>query len=220
MAFPGKNTGVNCHPLLQRIFPNQVSNLWLLHCRQILYHWATREDENQIHLLRTDYKLYKNNLIVTTFLPVIPLKYSSKTRFIDTNINTYWIIKLISPRLKTLPLHYRAENGREALLCAQHHAEQLWGQRLSLKPQSSSSFSFFTLFAPCQVPKVAWGSESLGSLSRREKRDQYYISSVSKYSKQFLNEGISLGLMKVRAVRWQEIYAEESSCVSREFLQL
>ena len=63
--------------------------------------------------------------------------------------------KSITPRLKTLPLHYRAENGREALLCAQHHAEQLWGQRLSLKPQSSSSFSFFTLFAPCQVPKVA-----------------------------------------------------------------
>ena len=36
--FPGKNTGVGCHPHLQEIFPIQGSNLSLLHCRQILYH--------------------------------------------------------------------------------------------------------------------------------------------------------------------------------------
>ena len=34
----GKNTGVGCHSLLQRIFPTQGSNPGLLHCRQILYH--------------------------------------------------------------------------------------------------------------------------------------------------------------------------------------
>ena len=39
----GKNTGVGCHALLQRVFLTQGSNLGLLHCRQILYHWATRE---------------------------------------------------------------------------------------------------------------------------------------------------------------------------------
>ena len=36
----GKNTGVNCHALLQGIFPTWGSNphlLWLLHCRWILY---------------------------------------------------------------------------------------------------------------------------------------------------------------------------------------
>ena len=38
MDFPGKNTGVGCHFLLQGIFPNQGSNPSLLHCRQILYH--------------------------------------------------------------------------------------------------------------------------------------------------------------------------------------
>ena len=40
---PDKNTGVGYHALLQGIFPNQESNpyLWyLLHCRQLLYHWA------------------------------------------------------------------------------------------------------------------------------------------------------------------------------------
>ena len=34
---PGKNTGVGCHALFQGIFPTQVSNPGLLHCRQILY---------------------------------------------------------------------------------------------------------------------------------------------------------------------------------------
>ena len=38
---PGKNTGMSCHVLLQGIFPIQRSNTGLLHCRQILYHWAT-----------------------------------------------------------------------------------------------------------------------------------------------------------------------------------
>ena len=41
--FPGKNTGVGCHFLLQGIFPSQGSNPHLLLGRQILYHWATRE---------------------------------------------------------------------------------------------------------------------------------------------------------------------------------
>ena len=34
---PGKNTGVGCHYLLQRIFPAQGLNWGLLHCKQILY---------------------------------------------------------------------------------------------------------------------------------------------------------------------------------------
>ena len=35
--FPGKNTGVGSHSLLQGIFPTQRSNLGLLRCRQILF---------------------------------------------------------------------------------------------------------------------------------------------------------------------------------------
>ena len=38
MDFPGKNTGMGCHALLQGIFPTQGSYPGLLHCRQILYH--------------------------------------------------------------------------------------------------------------------------------------------------------------------------------------
>ena len=36
--FSGKNTGVDCHALLQGIFPTQGLNPGLSHCRQILYH--------------------------------------------------------------------------------------------------------------------------------------------------------------------------------------
>ena len=48
---PGKNTGVGCHFLLQGIFLTQGSNPGLLHCRQVLYHWAPREAPN-IHCQR------------------------------------------------------------------------------------------------------------------------------------------------------------------------
>ena len=36
--FPGKNSGVGCHSLLQGIFPTQGLNLHLLCDRRILYH--------------------------------------------------------------------------------------------------------------------------------------------------------------------------------------
>ena len=38
MDFPGKNTGVVSHVILQGIFPTQGLNPGLLHCRWILYH--------------------------------------------------------------------------------------------------------------------------------------------------------------------------------------
>ena len=41
--FPGKNIGVGCHLFPQGKFSIQGSNPHLLHCRQILYHWATWE---------------------------------------------------------------------------------------------------------------------------------------------------------------------------------
>ena len=34
----GKNTGVDCHLFLHGIFPTQVSDTHLLHCRRILYY--------------------------------------------------------------------------------------------------------------------------------------------------------------------------------------
>ena len=42
-GFPGKNTRVGCHFLLQGIFPTQGSNPCLLHYRWVLYRGAPRE---------------------------------------------------------------------------------------------------------------------------------------------------------------------------------
>ena len=41
--FPGKNTGVGCHFLLQEIFLTLGLNPGLLHCRQMLYRLSHRE---------------------------------------------------------------------------------------------------------------------------------------------------------------------------------
>ena len=38
----GRTAGVDCHALLQGIFPTQGSNTGLLHCREILYHLGHR----------------------------------------------------------------------------------------------------------------------------------------------------------------------------------
>ena len=44
---PGRNTGVGCHFLLLGIFPTQVSNPSLLHCRQILYQLSYKGSPTQ-----------------------------------------------------------------------------------------------------------------------------------------------------------------------------
>ena len=46
--FPGKNTGVGCHFLLQGIFPTQRSNPGLLHCKQTL-HRLSHKGSSSLH---------------------------------------------------------------------------------------------------------------------------------------------------------------------------
>ena len=47
-GFPGKNTGVGCHFLLQGIFLTLGSNAHLLHWQVDLYPWASREAPIQL----------------------------------------------------------------------------------------------------------------------------------------------------------------------------
>ena len=75
---PGKNTGVGCHFLPQGIFPTQGSNWHLLHCRRILYHWATREAR-----WKSRYLYKPMNFPILTLQPdkgaVFKLTYTMKT---------------------------------------------------------------------------------------------------------------------------------------------
>ena len=51
--FPGENTRVCCHAFHQGVFPIQGSNpclLHLLHCRQMLYEWATGEAPSSVSM--------------------------------------------------------------------------------------------------------------------------------------------------------------------------
>ena len=48
--FPGKDTGVGCHFLLQGIFPTQGSNPGLLYCRQILYQLSYKESSGSCQI--------------------------------------------------------------------------------------------------------------------------------------------------------------------------
>jgi len=48
---PGKNTGVDCHALLQGIFPTQGSNPGLPHCRQILDSLLTEPPGKPLNIL-------------------------------------------------------------------------------------------------------------------------------------------------------------------------
>ena len=49
MDFPGKNTGVGSHSLLQEIFPTLGSNLDFLHCKWILYQLSHTREALYLH---------------------------------------------------------------------------------------------------------------------------------------------------------------------------
>ena len=51
----GKSTGVDCHALLQRIFPTQGWNLGLPHCRWILYCQSHQGSHNNYNKMQEEY---------------------------------------------------------------------------------------------------------------------------------------------------------------------
>ena len=75
---PGKSPGVGCLAFLQGIFLTQGLNPYLLHCRQILYCWTTREALN-IYILK--FKIYK---YILTFCG------RAKTLHFNTSSNSWW----------------------------------------------------------------------------------------------------------------------------------
>ena len=69
MGFSSKSTQVGCHALLQGVFPTQGSNPGLQHCKQIRYHWATRE-ASQVFPSSPQY--FKKSLLVFYFVFYVP----------------------------------------------------------------------------------------------------------------------------------------------------
>ena len=61
--FPGKNTGVGCHFLLQEIFLIQGLNPGLLHCRQMLYHLSRQRSTITREKTILDFKIIKFKIL-------------------------------------------------------------------------------------------------------------------------------------------------------------
>ena len=82
---PGKNTGVDCHFLLQGIFPTQELNQGLLNCRQILF--QLRYEGSPVHSFE---EINTQGLIISFFLLCLCLEIS-KTKNLRKKFNIYAI---------------------------------------------------------------------------------------------------------------------------------
>ena len=74
--FPGKNTGVGCHFLLQEIFPTQGLNPGLSHCRQTFYRLSHQMHSKQYakftssrQIIRINYSRWTDHPLLWPTLP-------------------------------------------------------------------------------------------------------------------------------------------------------
>ena len=70
--FPGKNTGVGCHFLLQGIFPTRGSNLGFLYWQVDSYHWAIWEASSSMWDLTKTFNIHTS----TSILFMMPCVFS------------------------------------------------------------------------------------------------------------------------------------------------
>ena len=101
---PSKNTGKCCCLLLQVIFPTQVSNLGLLHCRQILYQLSYEANPQIAHLAcfnQWNYRPWQSYYLFT--LSEICEEYLTDLLFVL--VKGKWMICLFRERtMRILPL--------------------------------------------------------------------------------------------------------------------
>ena len=98
--FPGKNTGVGCHFLLQGSFPTQGLNLGLLHHRQILY-WLNYQGKPQTHSpehIEDTHKYYiiKESTARSQKIWGTKIRVKSVARVSSDLVVLFWICTLVS----------------------------------------------------------------------------------------------------------------------------
>ena len=83
---PGKNTGMGCHSLLQRIVPTLGFNPGLPHCREILYHLSYQESPDCIVVL---FLIFWGNYFTFSIAAVPGYIPTNRVFFLHIAANTY-----------------------------------------------------------------------------------------------------------------------------------
>ena len=86
--FPGKNTGVGCHFLLQGLFLTQGLNPGLQHCMQRLYHLSHQGNQD---LVETHEKLLSRENLLSVYLHSL---YSLSCSFVQVPIMFLLFLRL------------------------------------------------------------------------------------------------------------------------------
>ena len=100
MEFSRQNTGMDWHFLLKEIFSTQGLNLCLLHCKKILYHWATKEALiSRVHIFSVTYQA---NIDLDHLAEVVLLLFHSPFSYHTSEESHYvsWSAELYSTYLR------------------------------------------------------------------------------------------------------------------------
>ena len=125
MNFPGKNTGVGSHSLLQGIFRTQGLNWGVLHCRQILTIWAMREA-----LLKCIYQTI-NRIYVWMMVLGLAFSYFCCLLLIFSTLNTFLLVYFKSLLSTLKSLSNRAKSVNSCSLLSQVENRRSSGSVLS-----------------------------------------------------------------------------------------
>ena len=112
-----KNTGVDCHALLQGIFPTQRRNshlLQLLHCKQILYHWANGEAPDD-WILTLKFFFLNSAFFRVKGLLLIPLPFLLYLNHPGYGFLLWWTLNLYLPILQG---HHLLEAYQDLPFCS------------------------------------------------------------------------------------------------------
>ena len=166
--FPGKNTGVSCHTLLQGILPTQGLNPGLLYCRRFFTLWATMEVPLAVlgkYVLFVDLSTLTDNLELNSWLydgsceaskrgqkknqsPILWKPYTHCLHWTKGNRNDPVCILLCSPRLFKVYLKHQLLYQASWALHSECHLFFCF-QSTSLYPWYSTSQTYKTWLSAC-----------------------------------------------------------------------
>ena len=139
VEFPGKNSGVGCHFLLQGIFSTQGLNLCLLPCRWILSCWATKNAHKDYRWNITFKNCEALYCTPVTYI-ILCINYASKKKWNQTKNSRQNHLWERSWVVVTGTCDWLKANLYPALLCI-----FLSFARIECKTPKSSDFVYYSL---------------------------------------------------------------------------